>query len=75
MHFDNVAYDRQTQSKPAMSTSRRAVGLPEAVKDVWEELRRNARAIVRYRDRRVLLGNGKIDEDGTPIAGEFHGIR
>ena len=44
MQFDQVADDREPEAEPAMRPRRAAVGLPEPLEHVWQELRRDAAA-------------------------------
>jgi hypothetical protein len=74
VQLDEVAHDRQSESKSAVTPRRRAVGLTEALEHVRQELRLDPEAGVGH--AQLQMRGGTRERDADPAVGrrELHGV-
>src|SRR4051812_19010730 len=74
MQVNQVTDDRQAQTETALRTRRRAVGLPEAIKNVGNKFWWNADAGISHRDGEVRILMVNLHRDRAAFGCEFDGV-
>src|SRR5438067_753978 len=72
--LDQVAHDRQPEPQPPVRARARAVGLPEALEDVRQEVGRNPDARVTHADHGVMRVAREPDGDAPAARRELDGV-
>src|SRR5215510_15856340 len=67
MQLDQVFDESQAEAEAAVPSSARRVGLAEAVKDVWQEIRADAFARVAHGDANVWVHALQLRFDATAL--------
>src|SRR5262249_26986862 len=71
MQLDQVFDESQAEAEAAVPSSARRVGLAEAVKDVWQEIRADAFARVAHGDANVWVHALQLRFDATALRREL----
>src|SRR5262245_26706477 len=74
MQFDQIFDERQTKSESAVPFGARCIGLTEAVKDIWQEIRTDALPRVVHGDANVWVDALKAHLDTASWRGELDGV-
>src|SRR4051812_45719131 len=75
VEFDQVSHDRHAESKAAVTTAHRTVGLPETIEHEWQELRRDADAAVPHFNLRVAVLVVKRNLNASTLGRELQRVR
>ena len=71
LQLDQMTDDGQTETQPSLLPRRTAVLLPEALEQMWQELRRDANSVVLNGDDRLLRRGGNPNLDATAARREL----
>src|SRR5262245_58941512 len=74
MQLDQVFDERQAEAEAAVPFGARGVGLSEAVKDIWQEIRPDAFARVAHGDANVRVHALQARFDAASLRGELDGV-
>src|SRR5215204_2633508 len=70
-----MTHDREAESEPAVRASSGSISLPEALKDVWQKVSRDAWSCVAHLDMHVSFILNDADANRSSNRGKLRSIR